>query len=415
MYFNVFGEVGPCWLNLVGMGQYPEHSIRDIWFGEKFSRLRNAILEKDLAYKCRTCHQAILDGNHHSVLSKLYDHPYGLTDYPSVMEFELSNRCNLECVMCKGDLSSTIRQNREKRPALSNPYDEAFVEQLEEFIPHLKEAKFLGGEPFLIEEYYGIWERMIELNPNINLTVTTNGSVLNNRVQKLLTQLKFNIIISIDSFQKDVYEDIRIRGSFDRVMLNFHSFLDYSKQAGTYFQVSMNPLRRNMWQLHEYVDFCNEHGANLWFNTVVYPHRECIRTLPHEKLSELYDFLKGKKLKPRKPSCSKQVYFNNAEVFNNFVENQLQVWMTDQKETLERCRFDAESMTVEEFSESLERTLKKYVLDDAYLLEQEKQKQLDTIEKQLHIIKTTDPFRTRSLAKFSASEIMESWLAGEKI
>lgn len=410
MYFNVFGEVGPCWLNLVGMGKYPEQSIRDIWFGEAFSTLRKELSNRNMAYKCNTCRQAIIDGNHQSVLSKLYDYSYRLTDYPAVMEFELSNRCNLECVMCKGDLSSTIRQNREKRPALENPYGAAFVNQLEEFIPHLKEAKFLGGEPFLIEQYYSIWEKMVELNPDIKLTVTTNGTVLNNRVEKLLSQLRFNVIISIDSFDKETYEDIRLRGNFERVMENFHRFLSYAREAETYFQVSMNPLRRNMWQLHEYVDFCNKHGANLWFNTVVYPHQESIRTLPYEQLVELYTFLRAKKLKPRTGNCRKQTYHHNNEIFENFLENQLRVWMLKQQENQAKRNTNADKMTSKELLQFLEKQLTAYVLEDAYLLQGEKQKRIDTINERLKKLHTIDPSDISTLARLAPSVIMENWV-----
>ena len=57
-----------------------------------------------------------------------------------------------------------------------NPYDAAFVKQLEEFIPHLEEVKFYGGEPFLIEIYYEIWEKIMELNPKVRISVQTTIS-----------------------------------------------------------------------------------------------------------------------------------------------------------------------------------------------------------------------------------------------
>src|SRR5690606_6216470 len=112
--------------------------------------------ENNFNHRCSVCKTNVENGNHVSVLSKLYDYNYEVQEYPAVMEFELSNKCNLECVMCKGELSSTIRKQRDKLPPLNTPYDSTFVEQLKEFIPHLKEAKFLGGEPFLIDIYYEI-------------------------------------------------------------------------------------------------------------------------------------------------------------------------------------------------------------------------------------------------------------------
>ena len=111
--------------------------------------------------------------------------------------FELSNICNLECVMCNGDYSSLIRKNREKRDELAIPYDEKFLLQLEEYIPFLEEVKFYGGEPFLIELYYGIWEKIIRLNPAVRISVQTNATVLNRRVNEVLSKTNFHINVSL--------------------------------------------------------------------------------------------------------------------------------------------------------------------------------------------------------------------------
>jgi MoaA/NifB/PqqE/SkfB family radical SAM enzyme len=81
---------------------------------------------------------------------------FGGVVMPKVMEFELSNECNLECVMCNGSFSSSIRKNREKLPPIISPYNDDFVNELDAFIPHLTDAKFLGGEPFMIEIYLKI-------------------------------------------------------------------------------------------------------------------------------------------------------------------------------------------------------------------------------------------------------------------
>ena len=46
---------------------------------------------------------------------------------PMRLEFNIHNACNLQCVMCHGLASSSIRAHREGLPALANPYDETFV------------------------------------------------------------------------------------------------------------------------------------------------------------------------------------------------------------------------------------------------------------------------------------------------
>lgn len=410
MYFNVFGEVGPCWLNLGGMGRYPENTIREIWFGEEFEQLREAIENKNLSYKCKTCLANIVDGNHHSVLAKLYDYPYPLVKYPTIMEFELSNRCNLECVMCKGDLSSTIRSNREKREPLVSPYDEAFVKQLEEFIPHLKEAKFLGGEPFLIEQYFSIWRNMVRLNPKINLTITTNGTVNNNRVKEVLNQLKINIIVSIDSFEEKTYEEIRKGGSFKRVMENFHDFRRYCNKAGTYFQVSMNPLRRNMWELNRYVDFCNAYGVRIWFNTVVYPHAESLAMLPHKKLKELYAFLSTNTLQERNRNCPSEVYNANVKTYRNLLENQLKVWMNKEEDAANSRMIKSRELDTSEMLEELKRDLLNYINQDAYVTSVQKHEKRQLIERKLTSLGNDGKDELDRLFVKNRSEMAEAWL-----
>ncbi len=367
MYFNVHGQAAPCWLTLTGADNIRNKIVREIWQGEWFTNIRSAIRERNLSYACSTCDKNIRSGNHVSSLSKLYDLEYELTEYPVEMEFELSNTCNLECVMCKGELSSTIRKNRELLPPLELPYNESFVEQLAEFLPHLKEAKFLGGEPFLIPIYYKIWEKIIEVNPDIKITVTTNGTVWNKRVQRIIESLHFNIIMSIDAFSKEAYDAIRIGSDFEKVMTNFEHFRNYTQARKSYMGVSVNPLRKNWSEIKNYVDICNEKDVYLWFNTIVYPFDEALWTWGAEKLTKVYSVLSSQKPNPKTADCRKEVYDSNVTNFRNLVEVQIKNWWTDAKRKEEQKLKDADSMSDKQMLASLRDNLVGYVYSDAYL------------------------------------------------
>ena len=408
MYFNVHGEVGPCWLNLTNMGKYPENTIREIWFGERFSKLRKAVKNEDLAYRCGTCMKNMKQGNHVSVLAKLYDYPYPIKDYPTVMEFELSNKCNLECVMCKGELSSTIRKNREKLPPMANPYDSRFVDQLEEFIPHLEEAKFLGGEPFLIDLYYDIWERIAAIKPEIKITITTNATVFNNRVNALLQKLNCNIIVSIDSFEKDSYTEIRKRANFESVMTNFESYLDYTRIKNTYMQVSMNPLRLNWQEMAASVEFVNERNIALWFNTVVYPHNQAIWTLGAKKLEQMYSTLSGIFIGSKPQSCSQSTYDNNVRNYSNLVHNQIKNWWLLAKEEEEKRFSECLMMSFQELGSKIKETAWNYLNQDAYVPEFIKKKELEKLERALAIrLKTESAERLKELYCLPTGELVD--------
>lgn len=386
MYFNIHGQAGPCWLTLGEADNIKDKSIRDIWRGEKFQRIREAIRRRDLSYACGTCEANIKSGNYISALAKLYDLDYPLSDYPVEMEFELSNICNLECVMCKGDLSSVIREKREKLPPVQSPYDDSFVEQLKEFIPYLKEAKFLGGEPFLIPIYYKIWDAIIAINPSVKITVTTNGTVWNKRVQGILQALHFNVIMSIDSFFKDTYDAIRIGSNYGRVMENFEHFRSYAAARNAYMGVSVNPLRKNWRELNKYVDLCIEKNVSLWFNTIVYPHKEALWTLSAEQLEEVYDELSSKKLLPQPARCANEVYSTNVNNYRNLVEVQISNWRNQARQNEAARKEELRALTFSELTHKWKERLLYFIHTDAYLPEVEKQAKIITVQNALDAV-----------------------------
>ena len=216
---------------------------------------------------------------------------------PKVMEFEISNVCNLECSMCNGYWSSAIRANREKLPPLKSPYDEDFVKQLEAFIPHLQEAKFLGGEPFLIKTYYQIWDLIIRLNPGITVSITTNGTILNPRIKEILEQLRVRIVMSIDSLDEENYERIRVNAKFEQVMENFHYFRDYAKRKNIGMSIAVCPMQSNWREMPRLLDFCNEQDAYLYFNTVLRPKEASLMLMGSEVLQTVIDHLRSAQLK----------------------------------------------------------------------------------------------------------------------
>lgn len=307
MYFAHHGKINVCcYSRTYVIGQYPKESIRQAWFGEKAELLRKYITNNNLDYGCEGCKLHILSGSYDVSKAKQYDE-MNLNDngYPSVMEFELDNTCNLECSMCSGDFSSLIRKNREYRPPLPQAYDNAFVEQLEEFIPHLQEVKFYGGEPFLIPIYYSIWEKIIQINPEVRISVQTNGTVLNERVRRIMEKSKFHIGISIESLDKTNYEAIRKNANFQKVMKNIEWFREYCREHDTFFGIAACAMQENWRELPELVRFCNEQDAPIYFNTVYFPAESSFFAMSSEKLQYVIDVLSSEILQQETPTQSK--------------------------------------------------------------------------------------------------------------
>lgn len=295
IYFGHQGKAVACCYNRTHvLGEYPVQSVKEIWFGHEAERLRDHIKHDDLSMGCYGCKQHIVSGNYDGSKSKQYDeHTLNRNKYPSVMEFELSNVCNLECEMCNGNFSSLIRAKREKLPPLENPYDSKFVDQLEEFIPYLDEVKFYGGEPFLIDIYYEIWERIIKINPKVRISVQTNGTTLNSRLKDIMEKIDFHINVSFDSLQKDIYESIRKNANYERVVENIEYFNSYCKRKNTFFGISVCAMQQNWKELPDFIRYCNKLDVPVYFHTVSFPLTSSIRSMPMAEVKDVYAYLTG--------------------------------------------------------------------------------------------------------------------------
>lgn len=293
--FTQNGDMRACCYNRTEiLGTYPRQSIAEAWEGEAAQKLRAAMKGSELGGGCEGCQEQIAAGNFSGAKSVYYDEYASLRSLlpfkparPKVFEFEISNTCNLECVMCNGYFSSAIRANREKLPKLHSPYDDAFIDNVKTYLPSLKDAKFLGGEPFMISPYYQIWDAIIAINPAIRVHITTNGTVLNKRAKDCLEKMHAGIVISVDSLDKENYERIRVNGDFESLMENIRWFIDYRNRKGTYLTFAVCPIYSNRKHLADVVRFCNRNDIAIHFNTVWDPKEECLRYAPLTEMERL--------------------------------------------------------------------------------------------------------------------------------
>lgn len=278
------------------LGYYPNKTIKEIWVGENIHRLRKHLddLRFNISDACKQCLERIQKGDYENSLIAIYDKKiqdmycrsnasttsrkidrittskmlsdfYKQIEYPLILEFELSNICNYECLMCGGDYSSQVRKNVEKRPPVISPYDSAFVTQIEEFIPHAMQFEFRGGEPFLIPIYYEIWDKIAELNCSANIAITTNGSILNDKIKNLLNKFKnLTIVVSLDSVNSETYSLIRKHGNLDKVIGN----IDWFKTITRNVSIAVCPMVQNIFEIHNIIEFCIAKKINVYFNAV---------------------------------------------------------------------------------------------------------------------------------------------------
>ncbi len=164
---------------------------------------------------------------------------------PTYLEVMFNSECNLSCIYCMADISTSVEKEMEKfgpypvknssehrvskSPALKkdNPYIEAFWKYFPTIYSQLKHFRITGGEPLLSKDTFKVLEFLeTNPNPNLELSINTNLSYGKNICEKLLSHLKvleakksikkFSFYVSLDSFGE--------QASYIRQGLNLDNF-----------------------------------------------------------------------------------------------------------------------------------------------------------------------------------------------
>lgn len=276
-----------CHNNTFVLGVYPECTPKQAWESKEMKLLRKKISKADFTLGCQSCFYAFENELFDSVNPLLYEN-YGYNNKsPIILDFKITTECNLECIMCSECSSSSISNNNSNRSG-NSIYDEKFINSIYDFIPNLKEARFSGGEPFMSEIYFKIWEILIEKNPQCKIFIQTNGTLLNSRIKSLLKDGNFNINVSLDALDSELYSKIRKNANIDKVLSNIEYFTEYSRTYNRKFGITVCAMKDNISEWINLVDYSNKQYAYIWFSEVYFPFVNALWTA---KSSELKKYL----------------------------------------------------------------------------------------------------------------------------
>jgi len=291
LYFFANGDVGACCRNR-SYGNIATSRLADIWAGARRRDLGDRLARDDYSMGCDLCAvEHRIEGRAASFTAQ-FDHwadVFAVPDdppWPVRMEFELANTCNLQCVQCSGDLSSTIRSRREHREPMPHRYGDEFVDDLRPFLPHLELASFVGGEPFLIPEYYRIWDLIAEVAPDLPCVVVTNGTQWNDRVEQVLERVNVQPYVSIDGATAPTYESIRVGADFDVVMQHLDRFHAHARRRGHRASIVFCVMPSNVGELPDLLLYAEERGILLTTSIVREPAEHSLAHLDATALAD---------------------------------------------------------------------------------------------------------------------------------
>lgn len=307
LYFDYKGNVFACFANKhFVLGKYSKQSIFEIWNSETIKELRKSLDNYSFEHGCHLCKNKLLQQKFTQVYARRYDYlTPTLNNFPTSIEIQLSNKCNLNCIMC------VVTKDNHSKIEIKK-----FRTYLQDAIPYLKNASFSGGEPFFIDEYFDIWEDFSNLNPDCRISVNTNATILNDKVKAILNKLSFNISVSVDGLTKDTFENIRLNSNKDKVYENLEYLMQYAREKKTFFNVKICALNQNIQEFPILFEFFNKKEISVILNEVGYPLKTALWNNKSSKIKEIVNFLL--KNTPTFPKSS--AGYNNATVWKELLK-----------------------------------------------------------------------------------------------
>ncbi len=168
---------------------------------------------------------------------------------PSSIQLEPTTKCNLKCVTCSRHTFSASRLNRDLT------LDE--FKYIIDSIPTLKKIKIQGmGEPFLNKHISEILEH--GFLKGIKFKTVSNGMMINEDNAGSILKHCTDIVVSLDSPNKDHYEAIRKGASYDKVINAVKLLLRMKKQVHSKCKIRLSCVAThlNYKELPAYFELC---------------------------------------------------------------------------------------------------------------------------------------------------------------
>lgn len=177
-----------------------------------------------------------------------------LESYPRKIEFNLTNKCNLSCIMCMEESRNCDFFAPDK-----------LIDELIDIMPYLQTLNLRGGEVFLHKRLFEILEK--SKTNELFVEIITNGLLLNDSIINKIMKLNefLTLTFSIDSLDKNKYEFIRKGGSFDKLMENICLFNKIRKDNGFKGKIGINMvvMSINYREIEDIIDFAGKNNFSI--------------------------------------------------------------------------------------------------------------------------------------------------------
>jgi radical SAM protein with 4Fe4S-binding SPASM domain len=143
---------------------------------------------------------------------------------PTVIDIELSNKCNLACNMCWFHGESGVGDKYRGRELTTDEVT-GFIKDVSKYRPSI----YMGGtEPFVREDFLSILEYIKKLG--LRVSFSTNGTLLDSKKLQTLVALGVDDVrFSIDGYEA-LHDQIRGKGVFRKAISGIRELFEYKME-----------------------------------------------------------------------------------------------------------------------------------------------------------------------------------------
>ena len=145
-----------------------------------------------------------------------------VNDFPPYILIEPTSVCNIRCIMCF-QIDKSFSSNKKFLGFIDIDFFRSLIQQCEDNNCH-SITLASRGEPTLHKKFDEI-TKIIKDSKILDTKINTNATVLDEKKIELILDAGFNeVIFSVDAGTKKTYEEIRVKGKFDKVVKNIKLF-----------------------------------------------------------------------------------------------------------------------------------------------------------------------------------------------
>ncbi len=173
------------------------------------------------------------------------------------VRLSVTDRCDLRCVYCMSEDMKFVPREQLLTLEEINRIGKVFVDL------GVNKIRLTGGEPLTRRNIISVFKSLGELEGLEDLTVTTNGTLLEKYAQPLKDAGVTRINISLDTLKADRFKQITRNGKLEKTLKGIETALDVGFQSIKLNTVIMNGYNQD--EILDLVEFVRQRNMDISF------------------------------------------------------------------------------------------------------------------------------------------------------